>query len=117
MKLAREPDFLKTVWGNFGKLRFNENLLFITLISFITYWDYKPTIALHADRPGVYTSAKVLNLSRINNIPIKFVVTDGIVVNCSKQPILYSFFSAKPLGEKVYCDPETKYYKKQTNLF
>ena len=94
-----------------------KNHLFIILLGFIPYWDYKPTNALHADRPGVYTSGKVLYLSRINKIPIKCIVTDGIVVNCSRQPIIYSFISAKPPGHKVFCEPETKYYKKQTKFF
>ena len=47
----------------FGKLRFNENSFFNTLLEFPAFWEYKPTNAVHADSPGVYTSDKRLNLS------------------------------------------------------
>ena len=42
----------------FGVLRFDEKFFFNTLSGFTPYWDYKPTNAIHADNPGVYTSGK-----------------------------------------------------------
>ena len=42
--------------GTFGTLRFDENSFLNTFLSFTSYWDYKPTNAIHADSPGVYTS-------------------------------------------------------------
>ena len=37
---------------------------------------------------------------------------DGSVVNCIRQPILFSFVLDKPSGYKVFCEPETIHYKK-----
>ena len=36
--------------GSFGTLSLLKKLL-----GFTPFWDYKPTIAIHADSPGVYT--------------------------------------------------------------
>ena len=71
------------------------------------YWDYKATNAIHADRPGVYTSDKILNLNTINRIHFKCDVSDGSVVNCSRQPKLFSFVLDKPSGYKILSQPET----------
>ena len=42
--------------STFGTLKFDERSFFSTLVCFTPYWDYKPTNAIHADSPGVYTS-------------------------------------------------------------
>ena len=42
--------------GTFGTLRFDQKSFNITLLVFTPYWDYKPSNAIHADRPGVNTS-------------------------------------------------------------
>ena len=42
----------------FGTLKFDEKSFFYTLLGFDPYWDYKPTNAVHADYPGVYTNDK-----------------------------------------------------------
>ena len=39
-------------------------------------------------------------------------VIDGSVVECLKQPIVYSFALDKPPGYKVISSPETIHYKK-----
>ena len=44
--------------GNFGTSRFDEKSFFITLLGSTPYWDYRPTNAIHAPSPGVYTSDK-----------------------------------------------------------
>ena len=41
---------------NFGTSRFDEKSVFITLLGFTPYWDFKPTNASHVDSPGVFTS-------------------------------------------------------------
>ena len=43
------------VGGTFGTLRFDERSFLITLLGFTQFWDYKPTIVVHADFLGVYT--------------------------------------------------------------
>ena len=81
-------------------------------MGFAPYWDHKPTIAIHADSPGVYTDDKNLNLYTIEKIHSKCDCIDGSVTNGVRQPILFSFIVDKPTGYKVFCEPETKQYKK-----
>ena len=50
---------LKRFGGTFGTLRFNEKSFFRTLLGFAPFWDYKPTNAIQADSPFVYTSKKL----------------------------------------------------------
>ena len=45
--------------STFATLRFDEKSVFITLLGFTSYWDYKLTNAIQADFPGVYTSDKI----------------------------------------------------------
>ena len=58
--LKKKAKLLLTRFGiTFGTLRFGEKSFFHTILGFDPYWDYKPTNAIHADSPGVYTSGKV----------------------------------------------------------
>ena len=52
---------LKRFVGTCGALRFDKKSFFSTELGFAPYWDYKPTNAIHADSPGVYTTDKILN--------------------------------------------------------
>ena len=97
----------------FGTLRFGEKSFFRTLLGFDPYWDYKPTNAIHADSPGVYSNDKVfLNLNTINEIHLKCDCIDVSIQDGVRQPILFSFVLDKPSGYKVFCEPETIHYKK-----
>ena len=87
--------------GNFGTLGLDEKSFFNTSLKFAPYWDYKPTNAIHANSPGVYTSDKNLFLSTIGKIQLKTIVNDGSIVIGVRQPILYSFVLDKPSGYKV----------------
>ena len=99
--------------NSFGTLRFDDKSFFHALLGFDPYWDYKPTIAIHADFPGVYTNDKdVLNLNTINKIHLKCDCIDGSIQDGLRQPILYSFILDKPSRYKVFCQPETIHYKK-----
>ena len=84
--------------GTFGTLRFDEKSFFGTLLGLTPYWDYKPTNAIHADSPGVYTSDKILKLSTTDKIHLKTNVIEGSIVSDSRQTILYSFVLDKPAG-------------------
>ena len=100
----------------FGTLRFDEHSFFNTLLGFDPYWDYKPTNAIHADSPGVYTNDKVfLNLNTIIKIHLNCDAIDGSFQNGVRQPILFSFVLDEPAGYKVFCEPETIHYKKKTD--
>ena len=76
----------------FGTLRFDEKSFFYTLLGFDPYWDYKPTNAIHAVYPGVYTNDKViLNLNTIDKIHLKCDCIDGSIQGGSRQPIIFTF--------------------------
>ena len=76
----------------FGTLRFDKKSFFHTILGFTPYWDYKPTNAIHADAPGVYTSDKIiLNLNTINKIHLKCDCIDGSIQDGVRQPIIFCF--------------------------
>ena len=82
----------------FGTLRFDEKSFFHTLLSFTPFCDYKPTNAIHADSPGVYTSDLILYSNLINEIHLKCDCIEGSIVNGVREPILFSFGLDKPSG-------------------
>ena len=81
-------------------------------MGFKPYWDYKPTNAIHAERPGVHTSDRTLNLSTNDKIHLKCDEINGSVVNGIRVPILFIVLLDKPAGYKIFCEPETIHYKK-----
>ena len=93
-------------------MRFDEKSFLNTFLGFTLYWDSKPTIAIHADSPGLYTSDKILILITIDKFLLKTDVIDGSIVNCSRQAILFSFVLKKACSFKVFCELETICYKK-----
>ena len=102
---------------NFRTLRFDKTSFFHTILGFTPYWDYKPTNPSFstpgAYTSGIYTSDKIiLNLNTINKIHLKCDCIDGSIQDGVRQPILFSFVLDKPSGYKVFCEPETIYYKK-----
>ena len=112
--LKKKAKLTLTRFGStFGTLRFDQKSFFHTILGFDPYWDYKPTNAIHADSPGVYTSDKIiLNLNTINKIHLKCDCIDGSIQDGVRRPILFSFVLDKPSGYKVFCDPETIHYKR-----
>ena len=88
------------------------NNFFNSLPRFTPHWDYKPTNAIHADSPGVYTNEKILNLIILDKIHIKSDVIDRGVLNRVRKPILYSFVLDKPPVYKFFCEPETIHFNK-----
>ena len=112
--LNKKVKLILTSFGEtFGTLRFDEKSFFHTMFGFAPYWDYKPTNAIHADAPGIYTSDKnILNLNTIDKIHLKCDIIDGSIQDGVRQPILFSFVLDKPSGYKVFCQPETILFKK-----
>ena len=103
--------------STFGTLRFDKKSFFHTILKFEPYWDYKPTNAIHADSPGVYTSDKIiLNINTLNKIHLKCDCIDGSIQDGLRQPILFSFKLDKPSGYKVFCEPETIQKKKNKSV-
>ena len=100
--------------STFGTLGFDKKSFFHTLLKFEPNWDYKPTNAIHADSPGVYTIDKyILNLNTIDKIHLKCDCINGSIEDGLRQPILFSFVLDKPSEYKVFCEPESIHYKKK----
>ena len=85
-------------------IRFDEKSFFSTILGFTSGWDYK-----HYNK---YISQKIVNLGSINKLHLKCDIIDGSIVDCFRQPILYSFVLDKLPGYKVFSEPETVHYKK-----
>ena len=85
----RTKPVLTRFGGTFGTLRFDERSFFNTLLGFISYWDYKPTNAIHADSPGVCTSEKMIHLNTTNEMNFKCIIIDDSVVIGIREPILF----------------------------
>ena len=105
--LNKKTKLILTRFGTtFGTLRFDEKSFFHKLLGFDPYWDYKPTNAIHADSPGVYTNDKViLNLNTKNKIQLKCDCIDCSIQDGVRQPILFRFVLDKPAGYKLFCEP------------
>ena len=85
-------------------IRFDEKLVFSTVLGFASGWDYK-----HFNE---YFSQNIVNLSCTNKIHLKCDVIDGSVLNGIRQPIFFSLVLDKLSGYKVFCEPDTIHYKK-----
>ena len=110
--ISMKTKLIVTHFGSiFGTLGFDEKPFFNTLLGFAPFCDYKPTIAIHAESTGVYTSEKNLNLNTIKKIHLKCDRFDGSIQNGLRQPILLSFVLDKLSGYKIFCEPETIHYK------
>ena len=82
--------FILTHFGStFGTLRFDEKSFFKSLSSFKPYWDYKPTNAISADSPVVYTIDEILNSSTVKKVHLKCDCVDGSVVKGIRHVTLY----------------------------
>ena len=112
--LNKKTKLILTRFGStFGTLGFDKKSFFHTILGFVPYWDYKPTNAIHADAPGVFTSDKIfLNLNTIDKIHLKCDCFDGSIQDCVRQVILYSFVLDKLPGYKIFSEPETIHFKK-----
>ena len=113
-KILNKPDDIirktKLVVGSgIMAIRFDEMSFFSTFLGFTAIWDYK-----HYNQ---YLSQRIVNLSSTNKSHLNCNVIDGSVVEGVRQPILYSFVLDKPSGYKVFCEPETKHYKKLNKSF
>ena len=85
-------------------------------MGFTPHGYHKPTNAIHADSPDVYTSEENISLSTIDEIHKKCDVVVGSVANGKREPILFSFVLVKPSGYKIFCEPETLHYKKNKQI-
>ena len=84
--------------------RFNEKPFFNTVLGPTPGWGYE-----HYNKN---ISQKFVNLSSTNKKHFKCAVINGSVVNCLRQPILYSFVLDKLPSYKIFSEPETNLHTK-----
>ena len=109
--------YLTRAGESFMPLRFDKTSLFITLLGFEPYWDYKTIYSNHLHIPTVYISDKILKLTTTNGIHLKCDIIDGSVVNGLRQPILYSFVLEKNLVIKCFVNPKQFIMKNKIKYF
>ena len=51
--------------------------------------------------PGSYKSERSINIPGNDQLHLKYDCTTGGIVNCIREPILYSFALDKPQGHKI----------------
>ena len=95
-----------SVRGGVIALRFDEKLLFSTVLGFTAGWDYK-----HYKEN---ISGKLLNLGKRDKIHLKRVIIDGSVRDAKRQPKRFSFILDRPLGYKDFHQPQTIHDEKVT---
>ena len=62
--------------------------------------------------PGSYKSDKLINITGIDKILLKYDCIQGSIVNGIREPILYSFALSSPPGHKIYKEPRIQLFKK-----
>ena len=61
---------------------------------------------------GLYKSERPINITGIDKVHLKCDCVDGLIVNGTREPILYSFALDQPPGYKIYKEPKVKLFKK-----
>ena len=59
-----------------------------------------------------YKSDRPINITGIDKIRLKCDCLNGSIVNCIREPILYSFGLSSPPGQIIYKEPRVKLFKK-----
>ena len=67
---------------------FHEKSFLSVIFGFTPHWDYK-----HSNE---YICQKVIILSKIDKVPLKYNIIDGSLVNGIQEPILFNFILDKP---------------------
>ena len=90
-------------------MRFDKKPFFNEILGLRPNWDYKPK--------SEYISWSEININTIDKIHLNCDCIDGQTLNGKGQPTSNSFALDKRPGIKIFCQPETKQYKKSVNLF
>ena len=64
---------------------------------------------------GSYKKDRPINITGIDKIHLKCYFIQGSIVNCMREPILFSFALSSPPGHKIYKQPKVKLFLKKNN--
>ena len=103
-----------------SNLKINQTLIFTEKSFFYTILGFTQSRSYPLDDidgfyrliAGSYKSNRPINFSGIDKIHLKCDCTRGSIVNCIREPILYSFALSSPPGHKINKEPRIKLFKK-----
>ena len=101
-------------------LKTNQTLIFTERSFFYTILGFTQTRSYPLDDidgfyqiiAGAYRSGRPVNITGIDKIHLKCDCIQGSIVNCIREPILYSFALSSPPGYKIFKEPRIKLFKK-----
>ena len=105
---------LKSNLINNQTLIFTEKSFFYTFLGFTQSRSYPldDIEGFYQILPGSYQSNKPASIAGIDKVYLKCDCIQGLIVNCIREPILYSFALSSPPGHKIYKEPRFKLFKK-----
>ena len=103
-----------------SKLKIDQTLLFTKKSFFYTILGFTQSRSYPLDDidgfyqliAGLYKSDKPINITGIDKVHLKCDCIQGSIVNCVREPILFSFALSSPPGHKIYKEPRVKLFKK-----
>ena len=100
-------------------LIFTEKSFFFTIIGFTRSRSYPldDIEGFYQLIAGSYKSDRPINITGVDKIHLKCDCIDACIVNCVREPILYTFALSSPPGHKIYKETRIKLFKKIIKLF
>ena len=103
-----------------SNLKINQTLIFTTKSFFYTILGFTESHSYPLDDidgfyqliAGSYENDKPINMTSIDKVHLKCDCINGSIVNCIREPILYSFALDQPPGHTIYKEPKVKLFKK-----
>ena len=95
-------------------LIFTEKSFFSSILGFIRSRSYPldDIDGFYQLIAGSYKSDRPIKITGIDKIHLKFDCIQGSIVNCIREPILYSYALSSPPGHKIYKNPRATFFKK-----
>ena len=95
-------------------LIFTEKSFFFTILGFSRSRSYPldDIDGFYQLIAGSYKGDRPINITGIDEIPLKCDCVNGGMVNGAREPVLCSFALSSPPGHKIYKEPRIKFFKK-----
>ena len=100
-------------------LIFTEKSFFYTILGFTRSRSYPldDIDGFHQLIAGSYKSDKPIKNTGVDRIHLKCDCIQGFIVNCIREPILYSFALSSPPGHKLYKEARVKLFNKINQFY
>ena len=93
---------------------FTEKSLFYTYLAFTRSYSYPSDDidGFYQLIAGSYKSDRPNSITGIDKVHLNCDCNNGVIVNGTREPILYSFALSSPPGHKIFKEPRKKLFKK-----